>query len=168
MGLRGSESISVWFDEGFGFPLPDLTYRPNGDTLGVQLILEALKSGLEVHALVLSNLCNEDMRFFFEGLTNVVKLKKIYMDRGGVHCGSLDTEILRLIVSKSAALECVESLDLWHMNINNEHAELIADSLQAGAQIQALNLTCNCISNEGAILLAKAIQAGVELKVLVL
>jgi len=166
--LRGTESICVRFGSKLGFQVPDLTYRPNGDSFGVQLILEALKSGLELQALVLSHLSNQDMRLFFETLTTKVKLKKICMDRGGVHCGPFNAEILRLILSKSAALECLESLDLWHMNINNEHAELIAGALRAGAQIKSLNLTFNCIGDKGAMKLAKAIQAGVELKDLVL
>jgi len=158
------DHVYVSFDERrFEFQLesPNLELNSNSSDNLVRIVVEALKSGLELKVLELGWFY-ANKRLFFQELTTRVRIKEIKL------LGyPLDVGDLRLILSKfksGTALQSVYSLDLSGTHINNKHAKLIAQSLRAGVMLKTLNVSDNWIMTKGAILLAEAIQSGVGLK----
>jgi len=166
VGSRNSgDRAVVYFHERFEFQLEPTSLEIDSicsDRL-MRIVIEALKSGLELKLLEIG-WYHTSKRLFFQELTTKVRIKEIKL-KGY----PLDVQDLRLILSKFKSgneLQSVEFLDLSGTHIGNKHAELIAESLRAGIMLKRLNVSDNWIVSKGAIPIIEAIQMGVGLNYL--
>jgi len=160
---HNADRAVVYFHERFEFQVepPSLKLDSISSDNLLRIVIEALKSGLELKLLEVG-LYHFNKRLFFQELTTKVRIKEIKLSGY-----PLDVQDLRLMLSKfksGSELQSVDFLDLSGTHIDNKHAELISKSLREGIMLKGLNVSENWIMRKGALLLVEAIHAGVGLK----